>query len=131
MYIRAYEEEIVMSLVGIYNRTLNKKQASIEEEMRKMYDRLVVISQVATADKCVERVSLDVEKDSVFNVEVLTKEALRKMEFAPCPLEILASENYMELKAQKEEKLVKNELMEHIVNILSAEFAKEFPKRKK
>jgi hypothetical protein len=31
MYIRAYEEEIIMDLVGIYTRSLNKKQIAIEE----------------------------------------------------------------------------------------------------
>lgn len=101
MYIRAYEEEIIMSLVGIYNRTLNKRQSKIEDEMKNMYERLIVVSQVATAEKCVEKVSLDVEKDAVFNVEVLTKDALKKMEIVPCPIDILAHENYMELKAQK------------------------------
>jgi len=28
--------------------------------MKKMYDRLVVVSQVATAERCVERVALDI-----------------------------------------------------------------------
>lgn len=37
----------------------------------------------------------------------------------------------MDLKAKKEEKQIKNEIVEHIVNILSSEFAREFPKRKK
>ncbi len=69
--------------------------------MKNMYERLIVVSQVATAEKCIEKVSLDVEKDAVFNVEVLTKDALRRMEIAPCPIEILAHENYMELKAQR------------------------------
>jgi len=36
-----------------------------------------------------------VEKDAVFNVEVLTKEALKKMEASPCAIEIIANENYM------------------------------------
>ena len=31
MYIRAYEEELIMSLVGIYTRTLNKKLNKIED----------------------------------------------------------------------------------------------------
>lgn len=30
VYIKAYEEELVMSLVGIYNRSIHKKQAKIE-----------------------------------------------------------------------------------------------------
>jgi hypothetical protein len=36
--------------------------------MKKMYDRLVVVCQIATAEKCSERISLDVEKDAEFNV---------------------------------------------------------------
>ena len=47
----------------------------------------------------------------MYNVEALTKEALKKMEASPCPIEIIASENYMELKTKKEEKQVKNELV--------------------
>jgi hypothetical protein len=78
-------------LVGIYNRCLNKKQPVIEEEMKKMYDRLVVVCQVSTADKCTERIALDVEKTANFNVEVLTREALRQMEGAPCAIEIVAN----------------------------------------
>lgn len=120
-----------MSLVNIYTRSLDRKQSVAESQMKNMYDRLVVVCQVATAEKCTQRISLDVEKDAVFNVEALTKEALKKMEASPCAIEIIASENYMELKAKKEEKQVKNELVQHIVNILSAEFAKEFPKKKR
>lgn len=131
LYIRAYEEEILWNMVGIYNRSLNKKLASIEKEMISMYDRLVVVSQVATADKCTERIALDVEKDADYNVEALTRDALKQMEFAPCAIEIVANENYMDLKTKREEKLIQGELVEHIVSILSAEFAKEFPKRKK
>lgn len=52
MYIKAYEEELFMNLLGIYNRTLNKKPAAIEEEMKNMYDRLVVVCQVGLAEKC-------------------------------------------------------------------------------
>lgn len=29
MYVRAYEEEVIMGLVGIYTRTLNKHQTKI------------------------------------------------------------------------------------------------------
>ena len=64
MYIKAYEEELIMSLVGIYTRSINKKPASIEEQMKKMYDRLVVVAQIAIAEKCMEKVSLDVEKNA-------------------------------------------------------------------
>lgn len=48
-----------MSLVGIYNRSLNKRQPALEEEMKKMYDRLLVVCQVSVADKTAERVGLD------------------------------------------------------------------------
>ena len=48
-----------MNLLGIYNRSLNKKQSALEEEMKKMYDRLVVVCQVGIAEKCTERVALD------------------------------------------------------------------------
>jgi len=41
----------------------------------------------------------------------------------PCAIEIVANDNYMDLKAKKEEKQIQNELVAHIVNILSAEFA--------
>jgi hypothetical protein len=68
VYVRAYEEELVMSLVGIYNRSLNKRQPALEEEMKKMYDRLLVVCQVSVADKTAERVGLDVEKDMNYNV---------------------------------------------------------------
>lgn len=77
-----------MSLVGIYNRSINQKPAAVEQDMKNMYDRLVVVSQVAIADKCVERVALDAEKNMNYNVEVLTKEALRKMEQHPCQIDI-------------------------------------------
>ena len=36
--------------------------------MKKMYDRLVVVCQVSIAEKCVEKVALDVEKDICYNV---------------------------------------------------------------
>jgi predicted site-specific integrase-resolvase len=36
----------------------------------------------------------------------------------------------MQHKVKKEEKNIKDEVVKHIVNILTAEFAKEFPKRK-
>lgn len=41
--------------------------------MKKIYDRLVVVSQVSIAEKCTERVGLDAEKNMKYNVEVLTK----------------------------------------------------------
>jgi len=53
------------------------------------------------------------------------------MEQHPCFLETLTNENYMELKTKTEEKQVKNDVVQHIVNILTTEFAKEFPKKKK
>lgn len=31
MYLRAYEEELLMSLVGVYNSSLNHRQADIED----------------------------------------------------------------------------------------------------
>jgi len=36
----------------------------------------------------------------------------------------------MEHKVRKEEKNIKDEVVKNIVNILAAEFAKEFPRRK-
>lgn len=54
--------------------------------MKKMYDRLVVVSQIATAEKCIERVALDIEKDAEYNVEALTKDALKRMEQSPCTI---------------------------------------------
>jgi hypothetical protein len=48
-----------MNLLAIYNRSLNKRQSVLEEEMKKMYDRLVVVCQVSMAEKCCERVALD------------------------------------------------------------------------
>lgn len=66
-----------------------------------------------------------------YNVEVLTGEAIRQMEQHPCLLEVPTHENYMELKTKMEEKQIKGELVQHIVNILSTEFAREFPKKKK
>lgn len=65
-----------MSLIGIYNRSLSKRQSALEEEMKKMYDRLLVVCQVAVADKCTERVGLEAERDMNYNVEVLTPQAL-------------------------------------------------------
>lgn len=37
----------------------------------------------------------------------------------------------MDLIQKKEEKKIKNELVDNIINILMMEFAKDFPKRKK
>lgn len=67
-YVRAYEEQIILSLAGIHARSLNMKPTLIMDEMYKMYDRLVVVAQIATAEKCVQKVALDAEKDSDFNV---------------------------------------------------------------
>lgn len=53
------------------------------------------------------------------------------MEMHPCPIDITTHENYLTLKTTREEKDIKNELVKHVVDILSAEFAKEFPKKKK
>lgn len=69
-----------------------------------MYERLVVVCQVGIADKCRERVALDVEKDMNYNVHSLTKEAIKSMEAHPCVIEITANENYMDLKNKREEK---------------------------
>ena len=70
--------------------------------MKKLYDRLIVVCQVSVADKCVERVGLDAQKDMSYNVEVLTREAINQMERHPCPIDVTAPENYMELKTKKE-----------------------------
>ena len=99
--------------------------------MKKIYDRFVVVCQVGTAEKCTERVALDAEKNMNYNVDVLTKEAIGQMERHPCLIEITTNENYMDLKSKLEEKEIKNDVVQHIVNILTAEFAKEFPKKKK
>ncbi len=53
------------------------------------------------------------------------------MAVKPCPLEIIMKEEAVELIQKKEEKNIKNELVDNIINILMAEFAKEIPKRKK
>jgi hypothetical protein len=42
-----------MELVNIYNKNKNRKSNSIEEEMKKMYERLVVTCQVKTAEASV------------------------------------------------------------------------------
>ena len=59
-----------------------------------------------------------------YNVDVLTKEAITQMEQHPCLLEVPTNENYMELKTKLEEKQIKNDVVQHIVNILSTEFAR-------
>lgn len=59
VYVKAYEEELVMSLVAVFNNSLHSRQADIEDELRKKYDRLVVVCQIAIAEKCTERVALD------------------------------------------------------------------------
>lgn len=63
--------------------------------MRKKYDRLLVVCQVAIADKCSERVALDCERSMKYNVINLTREAILEMEQHPCPIDIPANENYM------------------------------------
>ena len=70
------------------------------------------------AEKCMERVGLNAEKDCVYNVEALTREAIGQMERSPCAIDIAAPENYMELKTRKEEKMVKDEVVKHIISIL-------------
>jgi hypothetical protein len=37
----------------------------------------------------------------------------------------------MQLKTAKEEKDIKNDIVKHIVDILTVEFAREFPKKQK
>ena len=50
VYIRAYEEELIWALVNIISKNENKKTQFIEEEMRKNYERFVVICQAKVAE---------------------------------------------------------------------------------
>lgn len=61
----------------------------------------------------------------------MTKEAIRQMEQQPCLLEVPTHENYLILKTKQEEQQIKDDVVQHIVNMLSTEFAREFPKPKK
>ena len=53
------------------------------------------------------------------------------MEQQPCLLEVPTHENYLILKTKQEEQQIKDDVVQHIVNMLSTEFAREFPKPKK
>jgi hypothetical protein len=50
LYVRAYEEELVWALANIMSKNENKKTQIVEEEMRKNYERLVVICQAKVAE---------------------------------------------------------------------------------
>lgn len=53
-FVKAYEEDLINELVAIYNKNINRKTSTIEEEMKKMYDRIVVTSQVKSAEASVQ-----------------------------------------------------------------------------
>lgn len=42
-----------MELMAIFNKLKNRKNSVIEEEMKKMYDRLIVTCQIKTAEASV------------------------------------------------------------------------------
>ena len=79
LYLQAYEEELLSSLLALYLKNTTRKQGAVDAEMRKLYDRLVVVSQINTSEKFTERVGLGAEQNAGYNVEVLTRDALRKM----------------------------------------------------
>ena len=79
LYLQAYEEELLSSLLALYLKNTTRKQGAVDAEMRKLYDRLVVVSQINTSEKFTERVGLGAEQNAEYNVEVLTRDALRKM----------------------------------------------------
>jgi hypothetical protein len=65
--------------------------------MKRNFERLVVVTQIETAEKCSETTGLPIEIDS-YNfsnnyISVLEKES--------CPVEILTNDAYMELKNKK------------------------------
>ena len=62
-----------MELVGTYNKHNNRRPSTIEEEISKMYDRLVVTCQIKSAEASVRQ-----------------------------PTEIAPVENYIELKLNHE-----------------------------
>ncbi len=53
------------------------------------------------------------------------------MTVKPCPLEISFKEEAIEMLEMKQERKVKDQLVEEIMKSLMAEFSKQFPKRKK
>ena len=89
-YVKAYEEELIMELFNIYSKNKNRRPAFIEEEMRKMFDRLVVTSQVKSAEASVGQ-----------------------------PLESVPNETYMEMKMKKEEDQLKDAVVSQIIQILA------------
>lgn len=101
-YVQAYEEDIFMELLGIYNKHRDRKTSFVEEEMRKMYDRLVVTSQVRAAEASVK--------------------------YPTC---IAPEENYIEVRMGQEEREMKEAIVSQIVGILAAEFGREMPRRRK
>lgn len=114
MYIKAYEEELIWGLVGIYNKSTTKKVQIIEEDLKKMYDRLVVTAQIQVADNSFETVGIDAYESKKLNDlsnPALTRENLRKLESTPCPIEISPNEAYMKLKTAKEEKQVQGDIV--------------------
>jgi hypothetical protein len=129
VYVRAYEEELVWALANIMSKNENKKTQFIEEEMRKNYERLVVICQAKVAETAEEVVCLDIYQENKELAKL--KDNICLMSVKPCPLEIPMKEEAVCIIEKKEEKKIKNELVDNIINILMMEFAKDFPKRKK
>lgn len=68
----------------------NKKTSVIEEEMRKNYDRLVVICQAKVAESAEEVVCLNIYEENKNLSKV--KNDIKKMESKPCPMEIAMRE---------------------------------------
>ncbi len=62
LYVKAYEEELTWSLLNIYNRSNCQRKSDVEEQMRGMYDRLVVVCQLQAAEKYSELITEGVSK---------------------------------------------------------------------
>lgn len=88
--MRAYEEELVWALTNIMMKNENKKTPAIEEEMRKNYDRLVVICQAKVAESAEEVICLNIYEENRELSKV--KSNVKAMESKPCPMEIAMRE---------------------------------------
>lgn len=59
------------------------------------------------------------------------KNNINVMTMKPCPLEISFKDEGIEMLEVKQERKVKDQIVEEIMKSLITEFSKEFPKRKK
>lgn len=84
VYVRAYEEELVWALANIMSKNENKKTQFIEEEMRKNYERIVVVCQAKVAESSEEVVCLDIYQENKELAKLKGNASL--MSVKPCPL---------------------------------------------